>query len=127
MCIRDSDNGVDEGGQDDRVDDVRVEGHALGDGPGHDGGGGGGEGPLEQPTRVGVSVGEGAVDFESLALEGEGVSADEASCFCNSRVEKIVWFYCCSAEGATLPTRSSECAIVMQLKKKITGHRIRTV
>ncbi len=76
------DDGVDEGGQDDRVDDVGVEGHALGDGSGHDGGGGGGERPLEQPERVGVAVGEGPslLVLEEGALEGEGGRSDKASC-----------------------------------------------
>lgn len=73
------DHRVDEGGKDDGVDHVRVEGNALGHGSRHDRRRGGSEGPLEQPRGICFPVREIAIGiFEGGALEGEGVGADEA-------------------------------------------------
>ena len=61
-------HGVDEGSQDDRVDDVGVEGHAFGDGSRNDGSRGRSERPLEEPTRVVVALDLTAI-HKVVALE----------------------------------------------------------
>lgn len=62
-------DGVDERGEDNGVDNVAPESDALGDGSGDDGGGSGGEGPLEKPSGLGAVVG---VLHEKVLRSDEG-------------------------------------------------------